>query len=344
MELLQSDEFAIAKPSISIIVPIYNSEKYIVRCIDSLILAAAGHNIELVLVDDGSTDSSADTAQGYCNSLCWIKLISQENKGPSAARNTGLDCVQGKYTGFVDCDDCVSEDYFLKLLSACVSNPDIVVFGYQKIFLDGNKQTLTPDPKNHFGEQESLLCNVNNDRELFWFPWTKIFRSDLITSIRFDESLHLGEDTIFNLHAVVNARIILRIDAIIYFQYEVSGSLSSNVYKHNLLENMEKHFSSRLAVNEKTNRGLDNEVWSDIYNYYIFHILPWLFSNSMHLDEKQQLKELKKIRKSDFVKKCYAQKYDFSKRPRIILIQALFRGRLLRLLQRYLITLFSSQK
>lgn len=347
MKLLQSDRLSITKPKISIIVPVYNGEEYLERCIDSIILAAEGHNIELILIDDGSEDNSASIAQEYCDNFPWIKLIRQENQGPSVARNIGLATTQGEYIGFVDCDDCVSKDYFSELLTVCASKPDIVVFGYQKIFSDGKEQIFAPKSKEHFDEQESLLCNVNNDRELFWFPWTKVFRSDLITRIRFDEYLRLGEDTIFNLNAIKNSNKIVRISSVLYYHHEILGSLSSNKYKPNLLQNMERHFLLRLAVHEDTKRGLNDAAWCDIYDYYIFHILPWLFSNLMSLDKKQQLKELRIIRNASFVERCYSKKLMLGKGPRTIIIQSMFRTSQIRLLRAYLATTvnrYSSKK
>lgn len=342
MEFLQPENVDFLKPDISIVVPVYNGENYLKRCVDSITLAAVGHNIELILVDDGSADSSPAMAQNYCDSFPWIKLLRQENQGPSSARNTGIDAAQGRYIGFVDCDDCVAENYFSELLTACASHPDIVVFGYQRIFSNGTKQTFAPAPQSHIGEQEDLLYNVNSDRELFWFPWTKLFRADVLTNIRFDKTLRLGEDTIFNLYAIKNSNRIIRVAAVVYWHYEVADSLSSHKYKPGLLKNMEKHFLLRLAVHQDTDRGLDDKVWDDIYKYYIFHILPWLFSNLMCLDKKQQLAELKDIRDSVFVETCYAKKMMLGKGPRTILIQLMFRARLLRLLRSFLAMIFKS--
>lgn len=343
MDFLQPKNIGFLKPDISIVVPVYNGENYLKRCVDSITLAATGHNIELILVDDGSADNSAAIAQSYCDNFPWMKLVRQENQGPSSARNKGIDAAQGHYIGFVDCDDCVAEHYFSELLAACASNPDIVVFGYQRIFANGKKQTVAPESKSHIGEQEDLLCNVNGDRQLFWFSCTKLFSSVLLTNIRFDESMRLGEDTVFNLHAVKKSNHILRISPVLYFYYEVAGSLSSNKYKPGLLKNMEKHFSSRLAVHKAMQRGLDDKAWNDIYKYYIFHILPWLFSNLMYLDNKQQLAELRNIRDSVFVGRCYAKKIMLGTGQRTILIQLMFRARLLRLLRAYCATVFTNK-
>lgn len=331
------------EPDITIIVPVYNGEIYLSRCIESIVKAANNQKIELILVDDGSTDKSLEISKKYSNKFSWIKTIQQDNQGPSSARNTGLDFAQGEYISFVDCDDCISENYFSDLLNACIDKPDIVVFGYERILLNNNRQTHSPEKKSHSEDLEILLCNVNTDRELFWLPSTKLFKATLISNIRFDENMRLGEDTIFNLQAVLNSRKILRIDSVLYFHYEVNGSLSSNSYKRNLLGNMETHFSSRVSFNKKTTRGLDDKTWEDIYDYYIFHILPWMLSNSRHLNKSEQLKELKKIRNSEFVTQCYAQSSKVGKRPRMALMQVLFRTKQFRLLQRYLANLHSNK-
>ncbi|WP_201577013.1 glycosyltransferase family 2 protein [Psychrobacter okhotskensis] len=324
------------QPFITLITPIYNGQFHLKGCVDSIVKAAVNYNIELILVDDGSTDDSLEIAKEYSNSFSWIKTIQQHNQGPSSARNAGLNIARGEYIGFVDCDDCISENYFSELFSASLIKPDIIVFGYERISLNGDRQAHSPMNKLHTKDLELLLCNVNSDRELFWSSSTKIFKATLISNIRFDRHMRLGEDTVFNLNAVLNSQKILRIDYVLYFYYEVDGSLSSSIYKENLIENMERHFSSRLSVNKRTSCGLNAKAWEDIYNYYIFHILPWLFSNSMHLDKRQQLRELKEIRDLNFVIHCYSKSFSLGKSPRMILIQFMFRMKLLYSLRVYL--------
>lgn len=327
---------SISRPSISIVTPIYNGEKWLERCVDSIISAAEGYSIELILIDDGSVDNSVNIAQNYSNSFPWIKLICQKNSGPSAARNVGINLALGGYIGFVDCDDTIDKDYFSVFLESIEHEPDIIVFGFKRISLGNEDRTYCPLPKNHNKQSDYLLSHVSNDRELFWYPHTKWFKSELIKNIRFNENMRLGEDTVFNLQAVSSAQFIIRIPVVLYFYHETLGSLSSSNYKPNLLENMEQHFSQRLEVHRATKSGLSEKAWSDIYNYYIFHILPWLMTNSNHLDRKNQLNELIRIRNSDFVNVCYAHGKKLGNRPKQILIQALFRANSLKALQRYL--------
>ena len=119
---------------ISIIVPIYNIEKYLPRCLDS-ILAQTYKNLEVILVDDGSVDNSGMIADKYARNDQRINVIHQVNKGVSAARNAGLDLATGDYIGFVDGDDYIEKDMYERLLfNAIKYKADISHCGYQMVF------------------------------------------------------------------------------------------------------------------------------------------------------------------------------------------------------------------
>ena len=108
---------------ISIIVPVYNCAKYIKKCLDSLINQTF-KNIEIILVNDGSTDNSEEIIQSYDDNR--IVYIKQKNQGPSAARNLGIDLAKGEYIGFVDSDDWIDADYYEKLYNAIAANNAII--------------------------------------------------------------------------------------------------------------------------------------------------------------------------------------------------------------------------
>ena len=112
---------------VSIIVPVYKAEKYIHRCIDSL-LAQTYKNIEVVLVDDGSPDNCGKICDEYASKDSRVKVFHQQNRGVSAARNTGLAHIKGEWITFVDADDKVTEDYIEKLMS---KDGDWIIGGYK---------------------------------------------------------------------------------------------------------------------------------------------------------------------------------------------------------------------
>ncbi|MFA7019229.1 MAG: glycosyltransferase [Sphaerochaetaceae bacterium] len=121
-------------PKISIIVPVYNVEKYIQRCIDS-ILAQTFTDYELILVDDGSPDRCGEICDDYAKKENRIVVIHKKNGGVSAARNAGLDVARGEYLGFIDGDDYIAHDMYEKLLQACIeNNADIATCGRYNVY------------------------------------------------------------------------------------------------------------------------------------------------------------------------------------------------------------------
>ena len=135
-------------PLISVIIPVYNVEKYLRRCLDSVV-AQTYRNLEIICVDDGSVDESGKICDQYAVRDARIKVIHQENQGLSAARNRGLDAAEGAYIAFVDSDDYILEDMYKKMLDKLLDyNVDLCVCQWQYEFSDGRqvvkKQNIDP--------------------------------------------------------------------------------------------------------------------------------------------------------------------------------------------------------
>lgn len=309
------------KNDISVVIPIFNGEKFIERCLNGLINAfnnVDNFSVEVLLVDDGSTDRSKSIINKFIKQYDWIKYFYQENQGPSTARNFGLNLANGIYISFVDCDDEVKPNYFKTLQRVIIDRPDLVVFGYEKILSNMKFDFFSPKERIENGG-EKRLTKITEDKELFWYPWSKIYLTDLIKNICFDSRMRLGEDTIFNLQAVKKANVIKRVPDILYSYYENLGSLSSSSYKKGLLENMEYHFENRLKVHE----SLDNVVKLDVSKYYLGHILPWLISNMMYLPESERKKELKRITESNFFTTCIKWKWNVDSKGLYLILSLL---------------------
>ena len=128
------------KPLCSVIVPIYNNEAELPRCIES-ILNQDYKNFELILIDDGSTDGSASVCEQYANKNSNIVFIHKQNGGAATARNLGISIAKGEYIFFVDSDDYVSNNFCSVAVDAFVKeNVDIVIFGFEYIYLDKNRE------------------------------------------------------------------------------------------------------------------------------------------------------------------------------------------------------------
>ena len=131
----------LTEEKISIIIPIYNNEKYIEKCIDSVINQTY-QNWELILVDDGSTDNSLSLCERYKKDI-RVKIIHQENSGVSVARNNGIKETTGKYITFIDSDDFVDRNYCSMLISFMRDDVSMVVLGLKKLKIDGTLTTLS---------------------------------------------------------------------------------------------------------------------------------------------------------------------------------------------------------
>ena len=181
---------------ISVIVPVYNTEKYLRRCIDS-VLAQTYTDFELLLIDDGSKDSSGTICDEYAAQDARVRVFHKENGGVSSARNLGLDNAQGEWITFVDSDDYIEEN-FLKSFERKL-DADIVI-GNAVVLKShiGTKIHLKYIPLGFYFDIRQILCDHMQELNLR-SPWGKLYRTNIISDLKFNESIHLGEDTLFNL-------------------------------------------------------------------------------------------------------------------------------------------------
>ncbi len=185
---------------ISIIVPVFNAEKYILRCCDS-ILNQSYQNIELILVNDGSTDKTLEICNEICTKDKRVILKSITNQGVAVARNSGIDLASGKYIMFVDADDWLELGTIDKVANMMSENLDVLIFSHYQEYGEGSKKismkTYSVDIYQllnriyEFPETNSLLCTV----------WNKVYKKSLLESkqIRFIKDIPFGEDFLFNM-------------------------------------------------------------------------------------------------------------------------------------------------
>lgn len=203
---------------ISIIVPVYNAEQYLHRCIDS-ILAQSHTDFELLLINDGSKDASGDICDEYAAKDTRVRVFHKENGGVSSARNLGLDNAQGEYITFCDADDHVSEDWLAAYSEAIANNVDLAIQGYYAI--DGNntvEKQLQPHSGNSIEAKRQLVVDLFA-QEVYYYLWVKLFRRNLLEAhhVRFDEQSVLGEDTQFISKYLEYAVSFKCIDSIGYY-------------------------------------------------------------------------------------------------------------------------------
>lgn len=182
---------------ISIIVPIYNVEPYIGKCVESLVIQTYP-NIEILLIDDGSTDNSGKV----CDSLQEkypekVKVIHSDNRGLSAARNIGINNSTGSMIGFVDGDDWVEKEMFETLHKLITeNNADLSVCGVKYDF-DNDESSLYKTDKSELCNQKEIYYNLINNNQFLGYACNKLFKRELIQNLRFDEDLFSSEDIDF---------------------------------------------------------------------------------------------------------------------------------------------------
>ena len=189
-------------PKLSIIIPIYNTESYLPRCLDS-ILSQSYTDFELLLVDDGSTDNSCAICEAYAQKDTRIKVFHKENGGICAARNTGLDYAQGEWIYLVDSDDELIPEGLRTLIDCISDDVDVVMGGYEQYDLDGN---LIETEKKHatltLSRRDSLLVLFPEQSihySYLGYVWIRLFRNRIIQdhALRFDTSIRIKEDALF---------------------------------------------------------------------------------------------------------------------------------------------------
>lgn len=205
-------------PDLSIIIPVYNAAKFIARCIESIINLNL-INVEVILIDDGSTDDSVSICQSYITSYNWIRLLKKTNGGVSTARNKGLDVAKGKYIFFLDSDDFVTPE-FRSIVDICVSQNLPFTFFKRKFLF---RSTLEYNYRNLLKFMDKIDCEIYQIKNPEKILQSKIFCSgsgeillkrDLIGPTRFDSNRSILEDFDFFFKILVNCPVIYFFDAV----------------------------------------------------------------------------------------------------------------------------------
>lgn len=181
-------------PKLSIVIPVFNSAPYVADCLDS-ILRQSGTGLEVVMVDDGSTDGSLAIMESYRHRLSQVasvKIISQENAGPGAARNVGIRVSRGAYVGFLDSDDMLCDVYVSSILQIIDKHsPDLIEFPYKRFTEKGSIDELPATETYGFS---GIHCLDNIREKMFceasWFPSTRVYRRSVADGIVFPEGIH----------------------------------------------------------------------------------------------------------------------------------------------------------
>lgn len=271
---------------VSIIVPVYNAEKYISKCINSILNQTYPY-FELILIDDGSKDSSLLICNEYQMKDNRIRVISQINKGVSETRNKGIKEAKGDYIQFVDSDDELVPTMLEKLVAEIKKEDvDLVICGYNEI-LSGKTNIVLPDKEGNI-YKKNLNKEYPNifDRFLLNAVWNKLYKKEKIQYL-FLSNLSMGEDLLFNLSYLKDVQSISFIKEALYNYYIYENSLTRKI-RNDYIQIAEKlYIESKKFCNDVE---LSKQGYNDISNVFIKFLFYGLsdiyYDNNLSISEK----------------------------------------------------------
>lgn len=218
------------EPTVSIIVPVYNAERTIGRCVDS-ILAQQYADFELLLVDDGSRDTSGAICDAYAAQDARVRVIHQENAGVSAARNAALDQARGVYLQFLDSDDWITPDATSSLVRAAETHRcDLVVSDFYRVVGDRVSHKGDIDDDTLLSREEYATHMMENPADFYYgVLWNKLYRRSIVERhhLRMDPAISWCEDFMFNLEYIYHAETFYALQVPIYYYVKTKGSLAN---------------------------------------------------------------------------------------------------------------------
>lgn len=278
---------------VSVVIPMYNCENTIVRCVNAL-MCQTYKNIELILVDDGSTDNTYIKCNEMKEKDKRIKIITKVNGGVSSARNVGIKQANGKFITFIDADDYVSNDYIATLYNNIHDNDFVVSNAIIKS--NNSSKRFNRLYKSRYANKEDALKMLLSDKYFQSTPWGKLYKTELVKKIKFDEKMNIAEDHKFLIDYI---SISKKIKLIPYYGYtyminENSLSRANEKYKDEIIYcvslinkyentkyekyainhylNIVKGYSTNIYENEEQRGKVKNYLKKYSYNYSLFKL------------------------------------------------------------------------
>lgn len=255
---------------ISVIIPVYNVDQYLKRCINS-VLHQENVSFEIILVDDGSTDSSGKICDEYATKYAEVSCIHIPNAGPSTAKNIGYDAAKGIYVAFIDSDDEIKPNMFcLMLQSGYQHNADIVCCNYIQVDEKGNYSHTEHTGQEYVLNQDEALKAILIKDKIFSQCWTKIYKRQTMqeNGVMNIEGLKTEEDFIYNIQAFACSKTICIVDKPLYIYTHRSTSLSKDYYR----DHISQYIDNRILRLELVD-NIIHERFPHLQEYSTYHCI-----------------------------------------------------------------------
>lgn len=275
---------------VSVIIPVYNAEKTLEKTLNSLVNQTY-KNLEIILVNDGSTDNSREICENYQKKNVNIKLINKENEGPGKARETGLKYANGNYISFVDADDYIDTDFYNILITKLEENKANIIQCGHKVVDMNDKCIEISNLKNeqisgqyNNAEKYAQQKNINN------FLWNKVFEKKIFEQVEF-KYLYAGEDACVLTQLYSNANKAVTIPDRLYYYVQTENSLCRGKYSLKKLDSVK---AGEFMYNYHKNKFPD---LADYYKLYICSNAGQCYCNLKFSDIEQKEKYMQEMRK-----------------------------------------------
>lgn len=293
---------------ISVIVTAYNIKEFLPRCLESLVKQTY-KPLEIIIVDDGSTDGTARVCDDYASKYSFIKVLHKENGGPSSARNAGVKIAEGDYIGYVDGDDWVEAEMYTAMKEACAeTNAEMAICSYRQ-HGKGAEQIKPTGNRIELSRQQALEWYICGHEQYHIYPcvWSKLFQRGIVEKIEFPEG-HKSEDIMYTTWALANAEKCVFLDTA-YYNYAVdreSSIMNSRLH--------ERRFNDEIPFWKEQMRYLDQIGMKELaekaaYYFYrrmLFYLID--FNERKMKASARQLMQMLYDEKGE-IRRIYAENY-----------------------------------
>lgn len=286
---------------LSVIIPCYNVENFVQKCTES-ILIQKGFDFEIILVNDGSKDKTSEILRNLAKTDNRIRLVNQENKGLSGARNCGIEKASGEYLMFIDADDWLEPNAF-KIISQNFQNQDLFCFSYNRIFetqVKSRKLNIEGNFDASFVQRRIIgLLNEElkdpSQADSLVTAWAKIYKSEIIkkNQIKFTDTKEIGtEDVLFNIHYLEHAKTVKVIDEPLYNYLKNNYDSLTKLYRPNLFVQWKNLYAKIFEIIRNKDLAYKNALDNRIALSIIGLAFNETFSNKTFSKKKKKISEI----------------------------------------------------
>lgn len=300
-----------SKTLISMIVPVYNVEKYLKKCVESIVAQTYQH-LEIILVDDGSTDKSTEICDQYAREDTRIMVIHQKNSGVSAARNTGIACARGEFFSFIDGDDYVSPNMIEHLYSRIVQDcSDLAVCGYKKVDEEGNELEVAAIPDAVVSGSQAIRLHYKQTAGIMMIPCDKLYHRSLFDTVQFPVGKRCEDEATFYRILDLCDRVSILSDPL-YFYVQHKDSFMAREYSVERLDGVEAFYDRYLFYRDHGERYQDLLQQEGALFVWLFYDVIRHFHPTTK-EEKERLNDIYRMART----MCSQSEVDWSLRERI---------------------------